>query len=68
MIIDRTFLGFPIDTIYDDDGTTVIGYDVREPGSTVDDPPMLELVRTLAECKDFIRAEARFRSVFGPAI
>lgn len=65
MTAERSYLGYPIDTIYDDDGTTVIGYDVREPDSTVDDPPMLEMVRTIAECRDFIRDDAQFRRMFG---
>ena len=65
---ERTYFRYPIDTIYDDDGTTVIGYDVREPGTTVDDPPIAEMLRTLDECRAFIRVEAKFRRVFGPMI
>jgi len=60
----RTYFNFEIDTIYDDDGTTVIGYDVREPHTTVDDPPIAEMRRTLAECREFIREEVRYRRAF----
>lgn len=62
---DRTFFRYHIDTIYDDDGETVIGYDVRQPGTTVDDPPIAEMLRTLAECREFIRAEEQFRRLLG---
>lgn len=65
---DRTFFNYHIDTIYDDDGETVIGYDVRQPGTTVDDPPIAEMLRTLAECREFIRAEEQFRRLLNSPI
>jgi len=58
-----TFFGYPIDTIYDDDGTTVIGYDVRDRSSHIDDQPLTEMRATIDECKNFIREWRQFRRV-----
>lgn len=63
----RTLFGYEIDTIYDDDGTTVIGYDVRAPYTTVDDQPIAEMRRTLAECRQFIHDDIRDRRAWALA-
>ena len=63
MTTTRTYKRFFIDPIYDDESyTTVIGYDVREPGTTVDDMPVAEMLRTVNECKSFINDSIAFHT------